>query len=41
MAYLVWRPGRYAELVQAVREGGRGRQVRLAYLGARPASRQP
>ncbi|MBE3598395.1 MAG: hypothetical protein IMX02_06225 [Limnochordaceae bacterium] len=36
MAYLVWRRGRYAELVQAVREGGRVRQVRLAYLGARP-----
>lgn len=36
VAYLVWRRGRYAELVQAVREGNRVRQVRLAYLGARP-----
>lgn len=36
MAYVVWRKGRYAELVRGVREGDRVRQVRLAYLGARP-----
>ena len=36
MAYMVWRRGRYAELVRGVREGERVRQVRLAYLDARP-----
>ena len=36
MAFIVWRAGRYAELLHSVRDGKRVRQVRLAWLGARP-----
>ena len=36
MAFIVWREGRYAELLHSVREGKTVRQVRLAWLGARP-----
>ncbi len=37
MAFIVWRAGRYAELLHSVREGRTVRQVRLAWLGADPA----
>lgn len=36
MAYVVWRRGRYAELLHSVRSGSSVRQIRLAWLGARP-----
>lgn len=37
MAFIIWRRGRYAELVHSVRSGHSVRQLRLAWLGARPA----
>ena len=37
MAFIVWRRGRYAELVHSVRSGHSVRQLRLAWIGARPA----
>ncbi len=37
MAFIVWREGRYAELLCSVRQGKSVRQARLAWLGARPS----
>lgn len=37
MAFIIWRRGRYAELVHSLRSGSSVRQLRLAWLGAHPA----